>query len=82
VIDGHRIPVVAEIIAAIQAGGYACQVGSLQRLDEDGRTPQGAALLNDVEGYVTIGGVRGWMPANLPKLGANGSLQYLIAKWE
>jgi len=81
VIDGHRLPAVAEIIASIAAGGFTGELAHPEPVDDHGRTAQRAVLANNAESYAKIGTVKGWMPANLPKLGSNGTIRFLIAKW-
>jgi len=82
VIDGHRIPVVADLMNAMRADGYTPElVSNLASIDERGRALQQALTPDDAEREVMIASTRGWKPAALPKLGQSGTLQYLIAKW-
>lgn len=79
---------VSALMNAIQAASFTPQIvgsGSILIVDERGQPLQGAVRRDDAAAARNVvlmpGKLRGWMPAELPKIGSSGSLQYLIVKW-
>ena len=77
--DAAHYPVVTEIVEAIRAEGFGCEIVSLQSAARGGT----ATVFDDkTEAEVLLGAVKGWKPPNLPRLGGKGPVTYLIVKWD
>jgi CTP:molybdopterin cytidylyltransferase MocA len=81
VVRGQGASVIAELQAAMSAEGFVGELAdNLQVVDgPHSRIPSVAASNQATE--VMLGKMKGWKPADLPRLGSNGNVQYLIARW-
>ncbi len=77
--DSTHLPVVTELVEAIRAEEFECEIVGLQSAARGGT----ATVFDDkIEAEVLLGSVKGWKPPNLPRLGGKGSITYLIVKWD
>jgi hypothetical protein len=77
--DANRHPVMAELVEAIQAEGFGCEVTSLQSAARGGTV---TVFDDKIEAEVLLGAVHGWKPPSLPRLGGKGPITYLIVRWD
>ncbi len=77
--DATRHPVITETVERIRAEGFGCEIVGLQSAARGGT----ATVFDDkIEAEVLLGGVKGWKPSNLPRLGGRGPITYLIVRWD
>jgi hypothetical protein len=81
VFDGRRPDFIEEISKTIDAEGYKCEVANLEPAPAVRQQRGPVSPVDETEGEVVWGNVRGWKPASLPRFGANGTLRFLIVKW-
>jgi hypothetical protein len=77
--DAMHHPMITEIVEAIRAEGFGCEIVGLQSAARGGT----ATVFDDkIEVEVLMGAVKGWKPSNLPRFGGKGSVSYLVVKWD
>ena len=77
--DVIRHSVMTEVVEAIRADGFGCEVTGLQSAARGGTV---TVFDDKIETEVLLGAVRGWKPPSLPRLGGKGSITYLIVRWD
>lgn len=69
-----------EVISSVSRDGYKCEIRSLSDAPTRPAAPP-SPIAGDKEGHVSDGTEIGWKPAGLPRIGSNGSVLWLVARW-